>query len=283
MPTMEEWIAQNYPGYDPNGGVTTVMGGGVDPVTGRRQPTMTHTGSTPETHPWMYGNDTDVDINGKVYYNPDGTAITQSTGQGWNAGRVASDAERLASNTSKNYFLNGGKGLDPNLMKGMTTTDPRGDRFRNQYGTYMRQRSIIDPARKAAGLDPWVERASSFSGRDMQGKPLDWTNTRGVWGNRGPGFQGGQSQSLSSILSQALRNRSTSSNGVTPPPAGGTSTPGGGTLPGNGSLPGTGTQIGLPPGHSSFGGAGGEKQPGSTPQWWLDMQQRMPGKTPGAL
>lgn len=266
MSTMDEFIAQNYAGYDPRGGVTTTMGGGVD-ANGRRMPTVTHTKRTPETHPWLFINPGEVDVNGRIY--GEGTTRTDT---GYTAGRQASDAERQASYAKNNFFTNGQKGMDPRLMAGMNRTNPRSNQFTNQYGTYTRQHAYNDPARAAAGLDPWTEARSTFQGKDQQGAPINYSNQTSLWGNRGPGFQGGPH----TALANALRNPT---GGGTPPPSTQPppgSLPGGGTLPGNGTLPGAGSQIGLPPGHDQFGG-GGNKVPPSTPQWWQEMMARRPG------
>lgn len=269
----QAWIDQYFPGYDVNGGVTTVTGGGVDPVTGRKRPTITHTGSTPETDPWAYS--ANVDPSGRVYNNPDGSPIIEYTGKGWNAGRQVTPEQMKADYAKYNYFQNGGKGLDPRLMKGMTTNDPRGNSFRNQYGTYTRQHAFNDPARKAAGLDPWTEVTSRFQGVGMDGKPINHTNPFGVWGNRGPGFQGGQTQPPSSYLSLALRNQGGSSQpaGGTPPPA--NSQQSASQPQAGGGAP---RYLGVPSGHDSFGKGSGANQTASVPQWWQQMMANKPGQ-----
>lgn len=261
------WIQQNYgDGYSQGAGAKTVMqGNGV---------TMTHNKMTPETHPWAFINPGQVDVNGKIYGN---SAIRTPTG--YQAGRQATDAERQASYSANNYFKNGGKGLDPRLMQGMTRTfapgQKPGDQYRNQYGTYTQQHAIIDPARAAAGQDPWTEIRSSFSGKDQQGGAVNYGNQASQWGNRGPGLSG---RAETQALAQALRGGNAaglgqySGTGAPPPTPPGT-LPGNGALPGNGTLPGAGNSyIGLPP-----PGATPQRQAQQVPDWWKAIQQRRPG------
>ena len=256
------WVAENYgPGYSADGGVKKVMGG-------KNGITMTHTRSTPETHPWLYMNSDQADTNGIIY----GDSATR-TDTGYEGGRMASPSERQASYDSNNYYRNGGQGLDPALMQGMTQYGTRGKDFSNQYGTYTAQHATIDQARNRAGLDPWMEQASRFSGRNQQGAPTNYQNQSGVWGNRGPGFQGGQ-VGLNSPLSSALRQgQQPPRGGVRPPttPVGTQPPPSGGNKP-------PGNFIGLP--KQPFGSST-QSRPQGAPNWWQQMQQRMPGQAMG--
>jgi len=264
MSAMTEFAKQYYPEYDPNGGVvTSKTSGGM---------TFSNKKMTPETNPWAFINPGEVDVNGRI-----NGQVPSRTGTGYESGRSASPEEIAASTAKNNYFKNGGKGLDPRLMAGMKRNDFRSNQYRNQYGTYNQQHATIDQARKAQGLDPWMEQRSSFQGKGLDGKPVNYANQGSVWGNRGPGGFG----DFANPISQALRNPA--AGGGSPPPAAPPSAPPG-TLPGNGSLPGGppsagpvgGNYIGLPPGNSQPGGPG--KVPPSMAQWWQQMMARRPGQ-----
>lgn len=171
----EAWILENYGAEYLNGGVKTVGSNGGT--------TITHNKRTPETHPWLFIDPTQADVNGRIY----DTGPVQS-GTGISAGRQATDAERQASYASNNYYKNGGKGLDPALMRDMTRYitpgQTPGNQFRNQYGTYTQQHARFDQARADAGLDPWVREASRYSGKDQQGNSLNYVNAKpGQWGD----------------------------------------------------------------------------------------------------
>lgn len=183
----DAWVNQYYEGYDPNAGLTTIGSNGST--------TISHKKTSPETHPWLYINPGEVDVNGRIYHNSDGSPLNYAqTGTGYTAGRQATEQERQASYDSNNYFKTG-EGLDPRLLEAMTRYitpgQTPGNEFSNQFGKYTQQHAIMDPNRIALGLDPWVEIASRFSGTDQEGNPVNYNNSSSLWGNRGPGFHGG--------------------------------------------------------------------------------------------
>lgn len=259
----EAWIQQNYgEGYSNEGVKTVGSNGGV---------TITHNKRTPETHPWLFIDPTQADVNGRIY----DTGPVQS-GTGISAGRQASDAERQASYASNNYYKNGGKGLDPALMRGMTRYitpgQTPGNTYRNQYGQYTQQHARYDDARARAGLDPWVREASRFSGKDQQGNALNYINARsGQWGDSttggasfpgvgSTGVQGPNYAGLPSGFSQLFGGPNT---GATPPQTGGAGVGSGGGQPpvkGGGNQQHATSYIGMP-GQFQVGGAQKTQQP----------------------
>lgn len=259
----EAWIRENYPEYLGTQGVQTVGSNGGT--------TITHNKRTPETHPWLFIDPTQADVNGRIY----DTGPVQS-GTGISAGRQATDAERKASYDSNNYYRNGGRGLDPSLMQGMTRYITPGQRpgntYRNQYGTYTQQHARFDQARADAGLDPWVREASRYSGRDQQGNALDYVNARsGQWGDSttgsssfpGIGSTGVQGPNYLGLPSGRSLYGANTGGGSTPTSGGGQPPATGGGQPpvkGGGNQQHATSYIGMP-GQFQVGGAQKTQQP----------------------
>jgi hypothetical protein len=273
----KDWIDQNMAGYGFGGGVQTVTGGGIDPATGRTRPTMSHTAMTPETHPWAFGGPrgvAPVDPKGMSFYNADGSQVGgQMTSSGYTGGRQVSPEEQKAYFDSINYFKNGGVGLDPRLMAGMTRTDPMSKTYSNQYGTYTGQQKVYDEKRAAAGLNPWVEKPSSFSGTGLDGKQVNYTNSFGEWGSGNPRNYSVSNDGTSRMVplgntpnpnSPFLKNSSPLSNALRYGQSSASSKP-------------STNYAGMPSNHSNFGA--NSSQFTSIPQWWQQIMARKPGQT----
>jgi hypothetical protein len=238
----DAWILANYgPGYSQDGGVTSI---GTSANGGRQPITMTNKKMTPETHPWAFGGTGDVDVNGIIYGNNTGEM------------RQASDAERKASYDSRNFNRNGGKGLDPALMKGMTRRMGQGNNtYGNEFGRYTQQRETYNPITKK-----WTQHPSTFTGKDAQGNDVNWANTA-------PGQYGDGSVRTPNFADSGFNLYGGGGAGGPAPAGGGGGVPGGPVPlpPGNGPVgpkptPNTPDYLKLPPG-ITVGGAAKAKQP----------------------
>jgi hypothetical protein len=231
----QAWVDKYYgPGYTADGS------GGVQSVGSNGQVTMTHNKRTPETHPWLFINPGEVDVNGQIYDNASRTS------------RTATEAERVASHARNSYNTNPTGRLDPSLMRGMTRTmGQNNDTFRNKYGQYTQHNETYDPVTKK-----WTKNPSRFSGKDAQGKAVNWANTRA--GQYGDGSV--RTPDFANLGFNIYGKNSGSGSGSRP----GGGAPGGPVPlpPGNGPqpLPGASPYIGMPA-PIQVGGAAKAKQP----------------------
>lgn len=230
----------------PYRGMETITNqGGVRNANGSYTPEMRGYRTTPETHPWRYDTTGTDPVTGRIF-GLDGSASLRATGNP-RPTQFLTPEELEAFQDSLNYFENGGQGVDPTLLRGMTRSDPgptdprtgvRVNQYTNQYGTYTTAGWDVDPSGRVTFRGP------SFVGVDQNGNPVNYT---------------GQIPYAPGFMAAVGHHAGGANNYPRPgdPGGGGGGGPGGGGGSGGGSGGGAGGGGGTGGGGPGGGGGGG--------------------------